>query len=550
MALIYVTGHRNPDADSIGAAIGYAELKQRLSPEDEYEPVRLGDLNAQTKWLLERSGAQTPDLLPHVLLRVRDVMRERFPLVSDREPVRNAGLTMARESLDLVPVIDDQGRLAGAITERVLAHRYIRESREASRLEMPTPVRTIAQVLEGDLTGSEDFEVAGRVWVLARETASMTDDIAAGDVAVVGDRHDAQRRALELGVGLLITTGGTHPADDLVSMARAQGTAVIVSPLDSYVSARLLTLATPCRALMDLDPLAVRADDLVSEIADAVKEVDYRAAIAVDGDRRPIGLITRTDLVAPAPRRVILVDHAERAQSAPGIEHAQIVEILDHHNVGSIETKVPVAATFDPVGSTATLVIERFRLNGMEPRPATATMLLGAILSDTVVLNSPTTTDRDRQAVAYLEHVLDLDAANFGRQMFDASSDVADVPAGDLISRDAKDYDIDGGRRIRIAQIETAGDTVLDRRPELLEALRAEQERNGYTLFALMITDIFVKGSKVLAVGDTAALERALGPRNLDGFVDLPGVMSRKRQVAPKLLAIASSDTQHAALDW
>src|SRR5205085_11091848 len=186
-----------------------------------------------------------------------------------------------------------------------------------------------------------------------------------------------------------------------------------------YVTSRMVTLSAPCRVLMDAQPLVVRPVDLVADIAETVKDVDYRAAVVVDGRNCPVGLVTRSALVNPEPRRVLLVDHAERAQSVVGVEHAEIVEILDHHHIGSIETRVPVRATFDPVGSTATLVIERFRHNGLEPSRSTATVLLGAILSDTVILNSPTATDRDRSAVDYLERVLRLDATDFGREMFE-----------------------------------------------------------------------------------------------------------------------------------
>ena len=232
---------------------------------------------------------------------------------------------------------------------------------------------------------------------------------------------------------------------------------MVTSTLDSYVTARMITLAAPCHALMDAEPLTVRRDDLISDVAENVKDVHYRAAVAVDSSGRPIGLVTRSDLVGPQPRRVLLVDHAEQAQSVPGVEEAEIVEILDHHHIGSIETRVPVAATFDPVGSTATLVVERYRQAGMEPAPPTATMLLGAVLSDTVILNSPTTTERDHTVVEYLERVLALDATEFGREMFESTSDVSHVPAEEIVERDAKQYEVGVGQTISIAQIETVG---------------------------------------------------------------------------------------------
>jgi manganese-dependent inorganic pyrophosphatase len=537
MARIYITGHRNPDTDSIASAVGYAELKKRLDPRNEYVPVRLGELNAQTRWVLERSGAPEPRLLPHVMLRVRDIMSERFPLARESEPVRSVGLIMAREELDLVPVVDDEEKLAGAVTERVLARRYVRESREASQLDAPTAIGAIAEVLEGDrLLGEPDDEVSGRVWVLAMASGSLPLGFEAGDVVVVGDRPDAQRIAIDVGVGLLVLSNDCAADEDILDLARERGTAIVSSSLDSYVTGRMITLSAPCRSLMDPTPLAVDPEDLVADISDEVKDVDYRAAIVVDGDRRPVGLVTRSDLVNPEPRRVILVDHAEQAQSVMGVEQAEILEILDHHHIGSIETRVPVRATFDPVGSTATLVIERFRQSGMEPSRPAATLLLGAILSDTVILNSPTTTDRDRAVIDYLEQVLELDATEFGRAMFEATSDLTRVAAGDIVDRDAKDYGAGGGQTLRIAQVETVGEDLEERTDELLEALAAVREQKGHALVALMVTDIMAKGTRLYASGDGGALQRAFGDETHDGVVELPGVMSRKKQVAPKLL--------------
>jgi manganese-dependent inorganic pyrophosphatase len=511
---------------------------RRIDPHNEYVPVRLGEVNEQTRWVLGRAGAPEPEFLEHVMLRVSDVMRREFPQAGDGEPVREVGRLMAREDLDLVPIVDGDGALAGVMTERSLARRYIRESREPSELDAPTKVGAIARVLQGRMVcGDENAEVSGQIWCLAMDVGSLPAEIGSGDVVVVGNRDDAQRAAIELGVGLLVTSNGTAPIEELLALARERGVVIVCSPLDSYVTARMITLSAPCRALIDQNPLTARPDDLLADIADEVKEVHYRAAVAIDGSRHPIGLITRTDLVNPPPRRVLLVDHAEQAQSVPGVEQAEIVEILDHHHIGSIETTVPVRATFDPVGSTATLVIERFRQNGMEPSRSTATLLLGAILSDTVILNSPTTTERDRAAVEYLERVLALEALEFGRDMFVATSDLAGVSADAIVTRDAKEYEVDGGQTIAIAQVETVGQGLDERRRELLEAMREARERRGYALFALMVTDILAKDTELYVSGDAGPLEQAFGVDASDGVIALPGVMSRKKQVAPKVLA-------------
>jgi manganese-dependent inorganic pyrophosphatase len=534
---VHVVGHRNPDTDSIASAIGYAELKGLIDPDTDYVASRLGSTNPQTTWALERSGAPAPPLLRHIYLRVSDVMRHEFPIAKQEESVRVAGRMMADAGLDLLPVIDDDGALAGVLTERALARRYVRESQETSRLEAPTTVPAIARTLDGTLLTDVEHTAFGRVWVLAMDVSSMLSDVAEGDVAVVGDRPDAQRRAIETDVAVLVLSNGAVASDEVLALAEEHRTSVITTPLDSYIAGRMITLAAPCRALIEPEPLTARVDDLVSDILEAVKDVSYRAAVAVDGARRPIGLVTRADLVDPRPRRVILVDHAEQAQSVPGVEQAEIVEILDHHHIGSIETKLPVVATFDPVGSTATLVTERFKAAGYRPSRETATMLLAAVLSDTVILNSPTTTARDRAVIALLGEQLDLDPLEFGREMFASSSDVSDVAPAELVSRDAKSYELAGGQTIRIAQIEVVGDTIDGRLPELRKAVAEAREEDDLRLFALMVTDVLAQGTRLVVAGDVPYAERALGVSAQDGVIELPGVMSRKKQVAPKLLA-------------
>ncbi|MDX6727939.1 MAG: manganese-dependent inorganic pyrophosphatase, partial [Baekduia sp.] len=508
----------------------------RQDPDNTYVPVRLGDLNSQTRWVLDRADAAEPAFLPHVMLRVRDVMQQDFYAAGVDDAIREVGLTMAQDRLDVVPIVDHDGRLAGVMTERALARRYIRESREASTLvDTPTRISAIAAAVSGEQVAGEDSSVAGRVWVFAMAADFAESGIREGDVVVIGNRENAQRRMIERGVALLLISNGLAPSDEILKLASEHGTAVVLSPLDSYVCGRMTTLAAPCSALMDAEPLTVRSNDLLEDVTDDIKNVHYRAAVAVDKRGHPIGLVTRSDLVNPVPREVLLVDHAEQGQSVPGIEQAHIVEILDHHHIGSIETRVPVRATFDPVGSTSTLVLERFRQAGEEPTRPTATVLLGAILSDTVILNSPTTTDRDREAIRYLEEYLELDAEEFGREMFESGSDAADASVESLLARDLKEYETAEGPMC-IAQVETAGKILAGRLGELRDALQTQHDRNGHVLTALMVTDILEKHTQLLVAGDVGAAERAFGVRADNGILDLPGVMSRKKQVAPPLL--------------
>jgi manganese-dependent inorganic pyrophosphatase len=538
MPHIYVTGHKNPDTDTIASAIGYAELKGRLDPDNVYASARLGEVNAQTRWALKKSGAKEPKLLKHIMLRVKDVMSKDLVIAHKNDPLRNVGLAMAQKGISLVPLVDDASALVGLITERNLARMYIRESREASTFAgTPVSVGSMVEVLEGELLAGEDKETAGKLWVISMSADSMGKDIEPGDIVVISDRPKAQQRAIELGVGVLVVSNGVRPEDEILKTAEEAGTTVVLSPLDSYVTSRMIQLSVPCWEVMTEDPLTVHPEELVTEITGQVMGVHYRAAIAVDDDNVPLGIVTRTDLLNPEPRRVLLVDHAERGQSVPGIEQAQIVEILDHHHIGNIETRTPIPATFDPVGSTATLIVERYKANGLEPKESTAKMLLAAVLSDTVIFNSPTTTERDHRAVRYLEELLDLDARAFGMEMFEASSDVSNLSAEDIIRRDAKEYGLDGDRKMSISQVETVGTGLLGRKSELLDALEEMRQNNDYVFAGLMVTDIIERGTELLCAGDCAPVEQAFGRQAKDCVIDLPGVMSRKKQVAPKLLA-------------
>ena len=536
MATIHVTGHRNPDLDSIGSAIGYAELRSR--GEDDWVPARLGEVNAQTAWALERAGLEAPELLEHVRLRVRDVMSECPVTAQVDDAVRGVGLAMAEHGVDLVPVKDGDGALAGVLTERVLARLYIRESQDASDFgRRPVALEAIRDVLGGEVLVTGDGDVSGRLWVVSMEAGALDDLIGEGDIAVVGSLPEAQRRAVELGVDLLVTSNGVRPDDDVLEAARERHVNVVVSPLDSYVSARMIQLAVPVGRIMDGSPLVAEPDDVLADVTREILEVDYRAAVVVDARRCPLGIVSRSDLVGPAPRKVALVDHAEAAQSVPGIQEAEIVEILDHHHIGSIETRVPVRATFDPVGSTATLVAERFAAEGAEPSRGAAVMLLAALLSDTVVLTSPTTTDRDRSVAERLGSMVDEDPEDFGMEMFRASSDVADVDAAELVARDAKSYELGEDRSALIGQVEVVGRDVLERADELRSALEEARSGGGHALAALMVTDIVARGTTLLVAGDVGAVERAFDEKASDGAIELPGVMSRKKQVAPKILA-------------
>src|ERR671917_381913 len=234
MPHVYVTGHRNPDTDSIASAIGYAEFKNLVDPENIYAPARLGEVNAQTAWALKRSGAESPTLLRHIMLRVKDVMHQDLVVANRNDPLRSVGIAMSKRNIGQVPILEGDGSLIGLVTERDLARMYIRESREASTFaETPVSVGAMVEVLEGELlVGEEGHESSGRLWVISRSIASLGQEIKRGDIVVIGDRPEGQRRTIELGAGILVAANGDRPDDEILELAREKGTAVVLSPLD------------------------------------------------------------------------------------------------------------------------------------------------------------------------------------------------------------------------------------------------------------------------------------------------------------------------------
>ena len=389
-------------------------------------------------------------------------------------------------------------------------------------------------MLEGEIVCGDERQLSGRVWVQSMD-ARTDSGISDGDVVVVGNRRAAQILAINCGAALMVLSNSVEPSEEVLERARERGTAIVVSPLDSYVVGPDDHAGGTCRALMECDPLSVPLDFLVDDMAEQIKELHYGAAVVVDADHRPVGLITRADLVALPRRQVILVDHAEQAQSVSGIDQAEIVEILDHHHIGSIETRIPVTATFDPVGSTATLVVERFRQrDGAQPDHRDHAARSGAVRHGDPELGHhhgarpwgggvPGAGAGHRRARARARHVrVDLRRLrDLGRGHHPARRQA--VSGG-------------GGQEICIAQVEVVGDALLERKDELLEAMREERENKELALYALMVTDVLEKGTEMLVAGDVGAVARSLGVEPNDGTIGLPGVMSRKKEVAPKLM--------------
>lgn len=536
MDTVYVFGHLNPDTDSICSAIAYAYLKNQESA--RYVPARLGELNRESRFVLDTFDVPEPELLSHVYVRVQDVMT-RTPVVGhSSDTVHEVGELSRRHRVNAIPIVDDEGRALGVVTEAHLARSYLRELQMHNLRDSATQLANIAETLSARiLVGQPAREVRGNVLIGAMSPESMVQYISPGDLIIVGNRENAQRSALARDISCLIVTGDFVPSDRVQEMARKRGAAVLVTPHDTFAAARLINLSVSALTLMERDVLTARPEALIQDITQDLLESRLGILLVIDDEGHLSGVVTKSDLVASRPRPVILVDHSEESQSVEGIDQAQIVEILDHHRLGGLETAGPLLALIAPVGCTATLVWRRYRELSLKPPQEMAGLMLAAILSDTMLLKSPTTTEEDEEAVAALGQILGEDPMEFGVRMYNAKFDMTSQTAAEIITADLKTFEFSEGM-LAVAQIEVGDkDAVLSRKGELLEAMAAYRRQNKMLLFLLMVTDIRREGTELLAVGRTRLVERAFDCSLQEQSVYLPGILSRKKQVVPPLAA-------------
>ncbi len=539
MGPILVLGHRNPDNDSICSAVAYAHLKNLTDPAHAYLPVRLGAVPPETAWTFERFGVPVPELIEHVRTRVCDVMTTDTVTVGPEDTLLAVGALLAEHGVRGLPVVDGDAVL-GLVSMAALAARYVEDLTVSGFTGRPVTVARLVEVLEGQLlTGEPSASLTGDVLIGAMEPQTMLGYLKPGDVLIVGDRRRTQPMAIEAGVACLVATGGSIPDDDVLSMARASGCAVVVTPKDTYGAARLVNLSHLAREMMETDALLVEPDTLLSEATEDLFASPQREAIVVDGDGRLKGMLTRTNVARAPRRRVILVDHNEKSQSADGVEEAAVVEIVDHHRVGDIETAYPITFLNLPVGSTATIVAERYRQLGVRVPAPMAGLMLSAVLTDTVMLKSPTTTDTDRDVAERLAGELGLDHRAFGMEIFRARSLGRTFSVGDVVRADLKEYRI-GDTSVSISQVETVdADEVLAYRDDLIAHMEHMATERGYGAALLMVTDVVREGSELLVVGKRRLAERAFGVSFDSGSAWFDGMLSRKKQVAPRLVESA-----------
>ena len=540
---IYVIGHRNPDTDSIASAIAYAELKKKLGSPTVCAAMA-GTPNPQTRSILERLGIAPPLYLADVHPKVRDVIK--------RQPVTAAATLSLKEALELfhrhnvrvLPVVDGENAPLGIVTLLRLSEKYLLAGTDRMR-GVDTSLRSLAACLGATfVTGESDDGIEHlHLFIGAMREESFTSRIEGYDptslLVMTGDRRTIQQAAIQKGVRLLVVTGGREVDGDLQELARKNGVTLLSTPHDTATAASLTRLSTPLTEFVEARYEQVGVAEPLEHLRLKLLHSGEPAVIVLEEDGTVAGVATKSSLLAPLPYALILVDHNELAQAVPGAESVEILEVVDHHKLGNPPTNQPITFMVAPVGSTCTIVASLYREGGIEPEPRIAALLLAGIVTDTVILKSPTTTRRDRELAIWLEERAGLDHARFGREIFSSCSGFSAYESVETAIRaDFKQFTA-GDTLFGIGQVEVVGfDEFYEIRESLREALKRVKEEERLAMAGLMVTDIYSETTLFLVEGKNE-LAHVMGYSQIEPHLyELKGVMSRKKQMVPHLLKV------------
>jgi len=540
---IFVIGHRNPDTDSVASAIAYAHLKRALG-DGRVTAAMAGGLNPQTTWLLLRLGIQAPLYLADVHPKVRDVIGRTPVTVKETDPLLSALEQFHHHGIRVLPVLDQAGVPTGVIPLLKIAERSLLTGAASLRL-VTASLASLAACLDARfLAGSPNPDVETlHLFVGAMAEGSFTSKIAGFDpgnlVVVTGDRRSIQLSAIERGVRLLVVTGGLSVDDDVVQLAAATGVALLSTPLDTAATVSRARLATPAGHLAESAFETVAVGAPLGRLREKLLHSGETAVLVTEEDGTLAGVATKSSLFAPLPYALILVDHNELSQSVPGAEDLEILEVIDHHKLGNPATSNPIPFITAPVGSTCTIVASLFEEHRVVPPADIAALLLAGILSDTVILKSPTTTARDRDAAQRLAPLAGLDWEAFGAEIFAASGALSGYGSPErVVGSDFKLFS-QGEVRFGVGQVEVFGFDEFQRmKRELRGALASLREKEGLEVAGLMVTDISTESTMFLMDGGQAYTRFMGYPQPEPQVFEMKGVMSRKKQLVPHLIKV------------
>ena len=536
---VYVVGHKNPDTDSICSAIAYAALKQQIETEGEnnYFPMRAGMLNEETQYVLKRFGVEEPRILANVHLRVQDVDVNRMSGISSHTSIKDAWAMMKERNVYTLAVTNEE-QLEGVITTSDIATSYMDVYDSRILAEARTQYQNIANTLDGEIVNgnSHAYFVKGKVTVAASSPEMMETYIEKEDLVILGNRYESQLCAVELDASCLVICQGAQVSKTILKLAQERDIVIITTPHDTFTVSRLINQSIPVRHFMEKDGLTIfNTTDYVENIKDIMAKKRARDFAVVDKEGKFYGFISSRRLMDARNRRVIMVDHNEKTQAVDGIEEAEILEIIDHHRLGSLETVGPVYFRNQPVGCTATIIYDMYKENGVVPDKTIAGLLCSAIISDTLLFRSPTCTWLDRAAGEELSKIAGLDMEELAQNMFQAGSNLKGKTAEEICFQDFKDFTV-SDVKFGVGQVNSMNAEELQ---EIKESVRpyleqvANAERLDMVFF--MLTNIVDEVTELLCYGK-GAKEQVLEAFDLPADTEdilLEGVVSRKKQLIP-----------------
>ena len=536
---IYVIGHKNPDTDSICSAIAYADLRQKVTGQ-VHEAKRAGHVNDETAYVLDRFGVEAPKLLTDVRLQVRDLDIHEMPGLKPNASIRDTWERMRQEQAKTLPIVKDD-ELVGVVSTGDIAKSYMDVYDNEILSKARTQYRNIIKTLDGTMiTGNEHgYFMRGKVAIGASSPNLMEEFIEKDDLVILGDREEAQACAVNIDASCMVICKDAEVSPKLIQKAKEQSIVIIQTPYDTFTTARLINQSIPVKFYMTSGPLTMfRMNDYVDDIKDIMAKKRFRDFPILDRHGRFKGFISRRRFLGASKKKVILVDHNERSQAVDGIEEAEIIEIIDHHRLGDIETVSPITFRNQPVGCTATIINQMYEENEIEVPREIAGLLCGAIISDTLLFRSPTCTPLDERTAKKLAKISDIDLEQMAQEMFNAGSNLKGKSAEDICFQDFKQFTVNDtifgvGQITSMSKEELAAirNMMTEHLPKVLEA-------HNLNMIYFMLTDILAESTELLCVGTGArgiALSAFDLPDNAKSLI-LKGVVSRKKQLIPVLV--------------
>lgn len=532
----FVIGHKNPDTDSICSAIAYAALKNELS-EGNFVPKRAGEINNETKYVLEFFGVKTPELLDHVGTQVKDVTIKPTPTLSEDISIKNAWNTMRDLRESTMPIVND-GTLEGIISVKDIATANM-DIYETRILAMShTKYSNVLDTIDGTMiAGDPEEEITkGKILIGAANPDLLENYVEDGDMLLTGNRFENQLCGIEMNAGCIIVCTGAPISKTIQKLAKENNCKVISTPHDTFMVARLISQSAPVRYFMKKENLVTfSSEDYISDIRDKLAKVRHRDFPVLDRDGNYCGMLSRRSLLSMDNKKLIMVDHNEKSQAVDGIDEAEVLEIIDHHRLGSLETTLPVYFRNQPVGCTATIIYEMYQENNVEVTPTIAGLLCSAILSDTLMFRSPTCTAKDKKAAEELAEMAGIVIQEHAEKMFRAGSSLADKTPEEIFYQDFKKFS-GHGKSFGAGQISSMDRGELEQLRPQIAAYMEGVVKKGEMLFFLL-TNILTESSDLVFAGEGAKelVEIAFGTPE-ENWVSVPGLVSRKKQFVPSVL--------------